>query len=46
MTDFIDKPTKERNVHEKYNSEDADVTLVSSDGVEFKVHSYRLQAAS
>jgi len=30
----------------KYNDEDADVELVSSDGWHFKVHSYRLQNIS
>lgn len=30
----------------KYNDEDADVELVSSDGWHFKVHSYRLQTFS
>jgi hypothetical protein len=37
---------KDKKVHDKYNSEDADVTLISSDDVVFKVHSYRLQAGS
>lgn len=31
---------------ERYKAADADVELVSSDGVIHKVHSYRLQAAS
>ena len=30
----------------KYNDEDADVVLVSSDGWHFKVHSYQLQTIS
>jgi hypothetical protein len=38
--------SKKWKPHDKYNSEDADVTIVSSDGVAFKVHSYQLQAAS
>ncbi|WWD07393.1 hypothetical protein V865_005491 [Kwoniella europaea PYCC6329] len=29
-----------------YNSDDADITLISSDGIEFKVHSYMLKAHS
>jgi len=37
---------KEPEVHGKYNSADADVTIISSDGIPFKVHSYRMQAAS
>jgi len=31
---------------DSYDSEDADVELISSDNVLFKVHSYRLQYAS
>jgi hypothetical protein len=30
----------------KYNDEDADLELISSDGWHFKVHSYRLQTVS
>jgi len=30
----------------KYNDDDADVELVSSDGWHFKVHSYQLQTVS
>jgi hypothetical protein len=30
----------------KYNSDDADISLISSDNFLFKVHSYRLMAAS
>lgn len=29
----------------EYQSEDADIRIISSDDVEFKVHSYQLQAA-
>jgi len=43
---LVDDSNQDPKVHGKYNSDDADVTIVSSDGVEFKVHSYRLQAAS
>lgn len=38
--------TKEPRQHPKYKDDDADITLISSDNVAFKVHSYRLQAAS
>jgi len=31
---------------EDYNSDDADISLISSDNILFKVHSYRLMAAS
>jgi len=31
---------------DSYDSDDADVELISSDNVSFKVHSYRLQSAS
>ncbi|KAK8850574.1 hypothetical protein IAR55_004493 [Kwoniella newhampshirensis] len=34
------------DVNRPYQSEDADVILVSSDGLKFKVHSYHLKAAS
>jgi hypothetical protein len=37
-----DKP----KVCEAYNGDDADIDLISSDNVIFKVHSYRLQSAS
>jgi len=37
---------KAPTVSEKYNSDDADVSIISSDNVLFKVHSYRLMAAS
>jgi hypothetical protein len=30
----------------KYNEDDADVELISSDGWHFRVHSYRLQTFS
>jgi hypothetical protein len=51
MADESDRPdhtvaSKKRKAHHKYNSQDADVTIVSSDGVSFKVHSYQLQTAS
>lgn len=36
----------ELKMHERYNADDADLELVSSDGTIFKVHSYQLQAAS
>ena len=35
-----------RELSEDYNSDDADISLISSDNVLFKVHSYRLMAAS
>lgn len=31
---------------ERYNEDDADVTIVSSDGVRFKVHSFMLKSSS
>lgn len=37
---------KAGKVSERYNEEDADVTLVSSDGMIFKVHSFLLIRAS
>jgi hypothetical protein len=37
---------KEPTVSDEYNSEDADISLISSDNVLFKVHSYRLMTAS
>jgi hypothetical protein len=37
---------KEPTVSDKYKSEDADISIISSDNVLFKVHSYRLMAAS
>ena len=41
-----EEENKEPTISEKYNSDDADITLVSSDNVSFKVHSYQLMAAS
>jgi hypothetical protein len=40
------KKGKEIRKSEKYNDEDADVTIVSSDGVALKVHSFLLTRAS
>lgn len=36
----------EGTVSERFNDEDADVTIVSSDGVIFKMHSYVLKTHS
>jgi hypothetical protein len=44
--DKVDKEKKTPTVSTKYNSDDADISLISSDNVLFKVHSYRLMAAS
>jgi hypothetical protein len=44
--DKVDKEKKTPTVSAKYNSDDADISLISSDNVLFKVHSYRLMAAS
>jgi hypothetical protein len=41
-----DEPKREPTLSDKYNDEDADITLISSDNVAFKVHSYQLMAAS
>jgi hypothetical protein len=39
------KQRKEIRRSEKYSDKDADVTIVSSDGVAFKVHSFLLSRA-
>jgi len=40
-------PTKHTlKICKEYDSDDADVMLISSDNYQFKVHSYRLQSAS
>ena len=40
-------PTKHRlTICKEYDSDDADVVLISSDNHQSKVHSYRLQSAS
>lgn len=44
--DKVDKARKTPAISEKYNSDDADISLISSDNVLFKVHSYRLMTAS
>jgi hypothetical protein len=44
--DKVDKARKTPTFSEKYNSGDADISLISSDNVLFKVHSYRLMTAS
>jgi hypothetical protein len=44
--DKVDKEKKTPTVSTKYNSDDADISLISSDNVLFKVHSYRLMTAS
>jgi hypothetical protein len=44
--DKVHKERKTPTVSEKYNSDDADISLISSDNVLFKVHSYRLMTAS
>lgn len=33
-------------ISDSYDSDDADIDLISSDNVIFKVHSYRLQSSS
>jgi bifunctional pyridoxal-dependent enzyme with beta-cystathionase and maltose regulon repressor activities len=40
------KEVKELKMSERYNEEDADVTIISSDGVVFKVYSFLLLRAS
>jgi hypothetical protein len=40
------KEGKESKMSERYNEDDADVTIISSDGVVFKVHSFLLSRAS
>lgn len=40
------KEGKELKMSERYNEDDADVTIISSDGVVFKVHSFLLLRAS
>ena len=42
----VNKEKKSPTVSKKYNSDDADISLISSDNVLFKVHSYRLMTAS
>jgi len=37
---------KSPTLSKQYNSDDADISIISSDNVLFKVHSYRLMAAS
>ena len=44
--DKANEEKKSPTVSKKYNSDDADISLVSSDNVLFKVHSYRLMTAS
>jgi hypothetical protein len=40
------KPKEEPKTCEDYDDDDADIELISSDNVRFKIHSYRLQSAS
>ena len=40
-----DTPDDQPVYNTEYQSEDADIRIISSDDVEFKVHSYQLQAA-
>jgi hypothetical protein len=40
------KEGKELKMSERYNEDDADVTIIFSDGVVFKVHSFLLLRAS
>jgi hypothetical protein len=40
-----DKPSKRTNSNDHYN-EEGDLEIISSDGVVFKLHAYRLQASS
>ena len=42
----VDKEKKTPNMSKKYNSDDADISIISSDNILFKVHSYRLMTAS
>ena len=44
--DKVNEEKKTPTVSKKYNSDDADISLISSDNVLFKVHSYRLMTAS
>jgi len=42
----VDKEKKTPTMSKKYNSDDADISIISSDNILFKVHSYRLMTAS
>lgn len=42
----VDKEKRTPTVSKKYNSDDADISIISSDNILFKVHSYRLMTAS
>jgi len=42
----VNEEKKTPDVSTEYNSDDADISLISSDNVLFKVHSYRLMTAS
>ena len=44
--DKVDKERKPPTMSKKYNSDDADISIISSDNILFKVHSYRLMTAS
>jgi hypothetical protein len=44
--DKVDQEEKTRRFCKKYNSNDADISLISSDNVLFRVHSYRLMTGS
>jgi hypothetical protein len=47
-SDVIDKrdEAKIEIMSNRYNSPEANITMISSDGITFKVHSYRLQGTS
>jgi hypothetical protein len=45
-TDSTTAQTSTPKRSETYDSDDADIELISSDNVSFKVHFYRLQCAS
>jgi hypothetical protein len=44
--DKVEEEKKTPTISIEYNSDDADISLISSDNVLFKVHSYRLMTAS
>jgi hypothetical protein len=53
MTEYNDdgidasgSPKKLPTPSERYDTEDADITIISSDDIAFKVHSYHLMSGS
>jgi len=42
----VDREKKTPIMSTRYNSDDADISVISSDNILFKVHSYRLMTAS